>query len=242
MIHLRNSSRLLTGAAMLALIVLAGCGGKKEDEEMSREELAKQILPDSLPFTEKINRLTMLSFQNLQQLVDNHPDERRDFAVATNALMPRNEFFKLFEDKDVTFYNLYYGIGNFSGVYPVDPSLPIDSTVSLLNLEARSRLAENLRIGNEEVANITDEMQRGRAEDELEKLRHSLEELDEEGEVSYHGCELQALPGDMMSLMNAPDRPIRVIFPGNPSEGSWVRLSPYRMQLLIEQDRQTALQ
>jgi len=226
---------------MLALIVLAGCGGK-EEEEISQEELAKQIIPDSLPFTEKINRLTSLSFQKLEQLVNEHPDERRDFAVATNALMPREGFFKLFEGKNITFYNLYYGMGNFSGVYPVDPALPIDSTLSLLNLEARSRLAENLRIGNEEVANITDDLQRGKAEGELEKLRHSLEELDEKGEVSFHGCELEALPGDMMSLMNEPNRPIRVIFPGNPKEGSWVRLSPYRMQLLIEQDRQTALQ
>ncbi len=156
--------------------------------------------------------------------------------------MPETQFFAQFEGKEVTFYNLYYGVGNFSGIYPVDPSLHIDSTLALLNLEARSRLTENLRIGGEEVSNITDEVQRGRAEGELEKLRGSLEKLDQTGRVDYHGCELKALPADLMALMNNPDRLVRVIFPGNPTDGSWVRLSPYRMQLLIEQDRQTALQ
>lgn len=240
MINRKKLSHLLPGVAMMIAIIIAGCGGKQE-EEMSREELAKQIIPDSLPFTEKINRLTMLSFQNLDQLVQNHPEIPRDFAIATNTLMPRTDFFNLFEGKELTFYNLYYGVGNFSGVYPVDPSLPIDSTLALLNLEARARLTENLRIGNEEVSNITDSVQRERADKELAKLHKSLEDFDSSGEVSYHGCELQALPGDLMALMNNPNRPVRVIFPGNPTEGSWVRLSPYRMKLLLEQDRQTAL-
>ncbi len=240
MINRKLPTGLMFGVLIVAILIVAGCGGKK-DEQTSQEDLAAQIVPDSLPFTEKINRLTMLSFQKLDQFVQNHPEDRRDFGVAMNQLMPKDRFFPLFDGKDVTFYNLYYGVGIYSGIYPVDPSLPIDSTLSLLHLEARSQLAENLRIGTEEVSNITDDVSRGKAEGELAKLSASLEELDEAG-ISYYGCELQAFPGDLMKLMNNPKRVVRVIFPGNPTDGSWVRLSPYRIQLMTEQERQTGLQ
>ncbi len=242
-----NGKKLLFVAAVttaaVALLLLSGCGKKPEEQaQLSREELAKQIIPDSLSYTEKVSRLTALSFQNLSTLVQNHPEERHDFGVALTKLLPKEEFFALFEGKDIKFFNLYYGVGSFSGIYPVDPALDIDSTLAQLNLEARSSLAENIRIGNEEVANITDEVQREKAQAELDKLAKSLEELDSGGGVQFYGCEVEALPGDLMALMNNPDRVIQVIFPGDPTEGSWVRLSPYRRRILEEKDRQTALQ
>ena len=224
--------------ALMILILAQGCAKKEEQQE----GLAQQIIPDSLSFTQKVERLIPYSLQNVQQLVDNHPDEPRDFAINLNTYLPRDEFFALFEGREFEFISLYHGMGVFSGIYPVDPTLSLDSTIALMNLEARTQLAENVRIGSEEVSNITDDIQRQNVEAEIDRLRDALEQVDEVGGVLFYGAEVIARPGDALSLMQAPGRVVRVVFPGNPSEGSWVRLSPERMAQLYERDRQTALQ
>jgi hypothetical protein len=127
----------------------------------------------------------------------------------------------------------------FSSVFTVDPTLPIDSTMSLLQLEARSRLAEQIRYAEEQIGNVTDELQKANVQKELEGLKKGLGEIETNGVLLY-GAEVKALPEDLKNLMFRPEGLIRVIFPGVPQEGSWVRLSPFHFERMAQADQAAA--
>lgn len=217
--------------------IMFGCS--KEDPLESLEERRARIIPDSLSFTKKIERLIPHSLFRLQTLAENHADSTTYAAINLMKFVPYSEVDKMFENRGFTIHQLYYGMGAFSGIYPVDPTIPMDSTLALLRLEARTELAENIRLGSEEVANIADEVQRKKVEEELDRMRTSLVGLDQSG-PQFYGAEVEGRPPVLLALMQHPDQLVRVVFPGQPSDGSWVRLSPARYQVIMDNDRQVA--
>ncbi|MBN1824624.1 MAG: hypothetical protein JW958_00070 [Candidatus Eisenbacteria bacterium] len=230
---MRNRFFAITGGVLLLALVLAlgaGCGGKGEGEEQA----AISQIPDSLEtFAQKIAWLIPQSFQSLEFACANKADQKIDAAINLKAYVPAETFFSLFEGIDVAYRNLYYGWETFGAVYPVDPQLPMDSTMVLLQLEARSRLVEQIRLVEEQVGNITDEAQRLQVEKDLDEMRATLKQV-EEGGVRLYGAEVRALPNDLKSIMFRPEGLVRVIFPGIPQEGSWVRISPTRLERLLQ--------
>ncbi|MFH1276802.1 MAG: hypothetical protein ABIK65_00255 [Candidatus Eisenbacteria bacterium] len=223
---------ILLGAA---LVFLAGCGKKGGGE-------GKEIktIPDSLQsFSQKIEWLIPKSFESLEYACLNKADMEIDAAINLNRYVPPAVYFDMFRDISATHRNLYYGWEGFSAVYPIDPSLPVDSTLTLMQLEARSRLTEQIRLVEEQVSNITDEVQRNNVEKDLEAMKQSLDHVESEG-VSLYGGEVRAFPEDLKSLMFLPEGLIRVIFPGVPSEGSWVRMSPFRFEKSKEMEQAPA--
>jgi hypothetical protein len=55
--------------------------------------------------------------------------------------------------------------------------------------------------------------------------------------VLLYGAEVKAYPEDLKGLMFRPEGIIRVIFPGVPQEGSWVRLSPFHFERMMRADQ-----
>ncbi len=219
----------ILGGLSLALAFLPGCGKKGGGEGEGTA-----VLPDTLEaFGQKMEWLIPRSFEALEFACQNKADQKIDAAVSLNAYIPPGKFFSLFEGVDVTFRSLYYGLGEFNAVSPVDPEISIDSLMALLQLEARSRMAEQVRLVEEQVGNITDEVQKKNAEEDLDKMRSILAQIEASG-VMLHGAEVIAYPEDLKGLMFHPDGLIRVIFPGMPAEGSWVRMSPPRFEQLMK--------
>lgn len=219
-----------------ALVFLAGCGKKGGGEG---EEI--KTLPDTLQsFSQKIEWLIPKSFESLEYACLNKADQEITVAVNLNQYVPPAVYFALFEEITVDHRNLYYGWEGFSAVYPIDPALPVDSTLSLMQLEARSRLTEQIRLVAEQVGNITDEVQRQNIERDLEAMRASLDHVESEG-VALYGGEVRGYPEDMKSLMFRPEGLIRVLFPfaddKPPSEGSWIRISPFRFRQMKEREQ-----
>ena len=140
---------------------------------------------------------------------------------------------------DVTYRNLFYGWEAFSSTYPVDPDLSIDSTMALVQLEARSRLVEQIRLVEEQISNVTTESTLEAVENDLSQMRAALERIESSG-ISLYGAEVKARPLDLRSLMFRPEGYIRVIFPGVPQEGSWVRMSPHDVEQFMARDRVAA--
>ena len=219
---------VILGGLSLILAFLPGCGKKGGGEGEGTA-----ILPDTLEsFSQKMEWLIPRSFEALEYACQNKADQKIDAAVCLNIYVPPGKFFSLFEDLEVAYRNLYYGWGEFNAVSPVDPEIPIDSLMALLQLEARSRLAEQVRLVKEQVGNITDEVQKKTAEEDLDKMESILAQIEENG-VMLHGAEVIAYPEDLKGLMFHPDGLIRVIFPGMPAEGSWVRMPPPRFEQLM---------
>ncbi len=223
----------------IVIVLIPGCA--KKEEEQTFEAFVKEYLPDTLSFTAKIQRSIPHTHQKLQTFAQNHPDKEFFAAVNLNQFVSRSDLFDLFGDKELEIINLYYGSGVFSGIYPVDPALEMDSTIALLTLEATTQLEDNIRLGTEETAKIADEIQRKAVEEELGRMSKSLEAIRDEG-ILFYGAEVRGHPGDLLELLNNPKQLVRVVFPQEPKEGSWVRLSPYQYDRLAEKERQTALQ
>jgi hypothetical protein len=221
----------------LALLLLAapGCGKKGE-----REAEGTAGLPDTLmTFREKIDWLVPRSFASLEYASRNRADEEIDAAINLQAYVPAGRFVSLFEGIDVEFRKFYYGWEGFSSIFLADPTLPIDSTLALLQLEAKSRLAEQVRFAEEQLRNVTDSLQQESATLELDGMRKGLAHVDSVG-VSLYGAEVRAFPQDLMGLMLRSDGMIRVIFPGVPGEGSWVRVSPFHFNRMLRADQAAA--
>lgn len=232
-----RSNGVRTFVLCLALLLLAapGCGRKGEKE---KEGIA--ALPDTLTtFREKIDWLIPRSFESLEYAVQNRADEEIDAAINLHAYVPAGKFLSLFEGIDVKFRRFYYGWEGFSSIFLVDPVLPIDSTMALLQLEAKSRLAEQVRFAEEQLRNVTDSLEQASASLELGGMRKGLAHIDSVG-VSLYGAEVGAFPQDLMGLMLRSDGMIRVIFPGLPGEGSWVRVSPYHFNRMLRADQAAA--
>lgn len=233
-----RSRTLALGSVLVCLatlLVQPGCGKKAEKEP---EEI--KTLPDSLvSFREKIDWLIPRSFESLEYACQNKADQEIDAAISLHAFVPAEKFLGIFEGVAVQFKRLYYGYEVFSSVFTVDPTLPIDSTIALLQLEARSRLAEQIRYAEEQIGNVTDDLQRQNVERELGGLKAGLAEIEANG-VMLYGAEVRAYPEDLKGLMFRPEGLIRVIFPGVPTDGSWVRISPFHFDRMMQADQAAA--
>jgi hypothetical protein len=230
---MRFGSTAATAVLLFLGLTLVFCSGGDRGEGGE----GVTTLPDTLEtFTKKLNWLIPKSFQSLEYACQTFPDSVVDAAINLNVYLPQEEFFSLFKGIDVRYRSLYYGWEAFSSTYPVDPGLPMDSTLALLQLEARSRLVEQVRLVEEQVSNITDETTRRAMENDLSEMRATLEKIESSG-VSLYGAEVQGLPNDLKSLMFRPEGYIRVIFRGVPQEGSWVRMSPYDVEKMMAKDR-----
>lgn len=229
---MRYRSTAGAGLFLAAVLVFSpGCGKKGSGEG---EEI--KALPDTLQsFSKKIEWLIPRSFESLEYACQNKADQEIDAAVNLNVYVPPEKFFALFEGLPVVYRSLYYGWEGFNAVYPVDPDLPLDSTVALMQLEARSRLTEQVRLVEEQVGNVTDEVQRKNVEADLAEMKGTLENVEAHG-VMLYGGDVRAFPEDLKSIMFNPDGIVRVIFPGVPTEGSWVRMSPYRFDRLMQSE------
>ncbi|MFH1680316.1 MAG: hypothetical protein ABIH26_06680 [Candidatus Eisenbacteria bacterium] len=225
---------LRTAALCLALLlfVLPGCGKKGE-----KKGEGTAVLPDTLmSFREKIDWLIPRSFESLEYACQNKADQEIDAVINLQVFVPSAKFLSLFDGIDVKFRKFYYGYERFSSMFTVDPALPVDSTMALLKLEARSRLAEQVRFAEEQLENVTDSLQREGARVELEGLKKGLGHLDSLG-VFLYGAEVKGYPEDLKGLMFRPEGFIRVIFPGVPEEGSWVRISPFYFSRMLRADQ-----
>jgi hypothetical protein len=225
-----TSGRAVLVLSALLLAAPFGCGKKEKGKE------AVAALPDSLvQFRQKIGWLIPRSFESLEYACRNKADEVMDAAINLNAFVPPAKFLSLFQGVEVKFQKLYYGWETFGSVFTVDPNLPADSTMALLQVEARGRISDRIRVMEEELRNVTEETARERAEAELAELRKGLAHVEAEGALIY-GAEVRAYPEDLKGLMFRPEGIIRVIFPGVPQEGSWVRISPYYFDRMMKAD------
>ena len=230
---MRSWQRQIVAGVVCVLVLLplfGGCGNQKEKEAVT------EIPVENDTFTKKLDWLIPESFKSLEYACENKADQEIDAAINLKTYVPADRFFLMFKDIEVEFRNIYYGIDSFSGIYPVDPRLASDSTMTLMQIEARSLLGMQIRQMMEQISNITDETLRGQAEGKLQEMRNVDLKIEQYGVLIY-GAEMRAFPRDLKNLMFHPDGLIRVIFPGVPRTDSWVRLSPYSIERKLELDK-----